>query len=285
MGTLVNIRFSDDGYARPFDPNDKELNVKDFCVVETERGEAVGFVAGFHHRCSQHLTMGPQPKVLRRATEQEVEAWHKRRAQEREALEMCRCKVESHGLSMHVSSARIIEQDRKITFEFTADERVDFRELVKDLAAALHMRVELWQIGVRDEAKRIDGYGICGQRMCCANHLREFVPVSIRMAKDQDIQLPPTRLAGLCGRLMCCLGYEHCAYVALGKEAPEIGAVVRYGSVEGKVVGRSLLKQEAEVKDSEGSVCKVAFARLTAGNREPKAAAGCRANGGGCRAN
>jgi len=280
MGTLVNIRFSEDGYARCFDPSDQELNIRDFCVVESEGAETVGFVSGYTHRCDEHLSAGPQPKVVRRATSEEVDAWHKRRTQEREALEMCRRKVAEHGLSMHISSARINERERKITFEFTAEERVDFRELVKELASAIHMRVELWQIGVRDEAKKIDGYGICGQRLCCANHLREFVPVSIRMAKDQDIQLPPSRLAGLCGRLMCCLGYEHCAYVALAKEAPAVGTVVRYGSSEGRVVGRSLLRQEAEVKDAEGSVCKVAFARLAGGSP-----ATCCPGGGGCRAN
>jgi cell fate regulator YaaT (PSP1 superfamily) len=153
---------------------------------------------------------------------------------------------------MKITNVRFDEKKNKVIFNFTADKRVDFRELVRDLASALKSRIELWQIGVRDEAKMIDGLGVCGRRLCCANFIKNFVPITIRMAKDQDIILSPSKLSGVCGRLMCCLAYEEEHYQELSEGAPPIGATIKTKDTEGLVIDRNLLSQTYTIKDSDG---------------------------------
>jgi cell fate regulator YaaT (PSP1 superfamily) len=233
-----------------------ELREGDYCVVMREEIESVG-----HLVCIEaHPCQGPgctdascrhYSAVLRKATDTEVERFQKRRGRERDAMVICKKKVEEHGLPMKVSTVDIDEAHNKIIFHFTADKRVDFRALVRDLAATLHARIELWQIGVRDEARIIDGFGVCGKRLCCAGYFKEFKPISIRMAKNQDIALAPSKLSGSCGRLMCCLAFEEQVYVDLAKTVPPIGAVVKSQQLEAIVVDRNILKQTVQVVDRD----------------------------------
>lgn len=254
MLTVAGIQLSEHDMPKYFDPNGLSLNLKDFCVVEYNRHEEVGFVVSIEPYCPVSLTCPGLPKVLRLATEKEIEEWHTLKKKELDALNICRQKVRDHGLTMKITNVRFEKHNNKVVFHFTADKRVDFRELVKDLGRALRSRIELWQIGVRDEAKLLDGYGICGRRLCCAGFIREFAPVSIRMAKDQDIILSPTKLSGVCGRLMCCLAYEEDLYKELSRDAVPQGATVKTKSFEGVVVDRNLLRQSYSVQDKAGTI-------------------------------
>jgi cell fate regulator YaaT (PSP1 superfamily) len=254
MLTVVGIQLSEYDMPKYFDPNSLSLKPKDFCVVEYNRHEEVGFVVSVEPYCPVSPHCSGLPKVLRLATEQEIEEWRALKKRELDALNTCRQKVKEHGLTMKITNVRFDTHNNKVIFHFTADKRVDFRELVKDLGRTLRSRIELWQIGVRDEAKLLDGFGICGRRLCCAGFIREFVPVSIRMAKDQDIILSPTKLSGVCGRLMCCLAYEEELYRELSRDAVPLGASVRTKSCEGVVVDRSLLHGSYSVQDQGGTI-------------------------------
>jgi cell fate regulator YaaT (PSP1 superfamily) len=235
-----------------FDANGVELKLGDFCVVEAGDEEEVGFVASLEMRADVAHASHSLPKVRRLASPEEIEKWKQLKKREREAIDLCKEKVKKHGLTMKITNVRFDERKNKVVFNFTADKRVDFRELVRDLAAALKSRIELWQIGVRDEAKVLDGYGICGRRLCCAGFIRNFVPITIKMAKDQDIFLAPSKLSGVCGRLMCCLSYEESLYHELSRGAPPIGATVKTERVEGLVIDRNLVRQTFTIQDSAG---------------------------------
>jgi cell fate regulator YaaT (PSP1 superfamily) len=242
---------------------DADIDEGDQCVVRCEKGEVVGFVAVIEpHPCLHADQCDHYPKVLRRASDREIEKTRKLLQREQEAKVICRRKVAEHNLPMKISTVDIHEAQNKIVFHFTADKRVDFRALVRDLASTLHARIELWQIGVRDEAKIIDGYGICGKRLCCAGFFREFKPISIKMAKNQDIALAPSKLSGCCGRLMCCLAYEEEAYLSLARSVPPIGALVRTDGLEAIVVDRDVLKQTVQVMDREQHRHTVAIADI-----------------------
>ncbi|MCX7015704.1 MAG: regulatory iron-sulfur-containing complex subunit RicT [Candidatus Sumerlaeota bacterium] len=180
------------------------------------------------------------------------------------AIELCKEKARELNLDMKISTVRFDDRGRRVIFHFTADQRVDFRQLVRELAAALHARIELWQIGVRDEARVIHGFGICGKELCCASWIREFQPVSIRQAKDQDLLLSPAKLSGMCGRLRCCLTYEHGQYKECAKSAPGIGAICRCRQMRDPVVvvDRNLLRATATVKDEQGGLHSVPFADI-----------------------
>lgn len=258
MQVVACVKISDSGPSQVFAMDNIDLKPDDFCVVEFEGEEATGIVASIESRCGGcRRDLSPFPSVLRKAGEKETEAWRRLKERERQALVICKEKARTHNLPMSISSARISEKQNKVTFYFTADRRVDFRELVKDLASTLKARIELWQIGVRDEARAMDGYGVCGQRLCCAGWIRDFKAITIRMAKNQDLALSPSKLSGMCGRLMCCIQYEDDQYQAMARELPPVGAAIESLDIKGEVLYRNLLGQWLAVRDGEGNVYQV----------------------------
>lgn len=248
---LVGVKFSELGFPKYYNSNDVEgLKIGDYVVVESENNiDKIGIVVCACPSIPLRKEITDFQKILRIATSEERETLIKKERRQREALFICKEKVAQHGLGMKVATANYDEQNNKMIFHFTADKRVDFRELVKDLAQTLKAKIELWQIGVRDEAKIFDGYGQCGCRLCCANHITSFESVTIKMAKDQDISLSPTKLSGVCGRLMCCLAYEEEFYKELRRNYPEIGSVVTTSLITGTVVDRNLIKQTLTIQD------------------------------------
>lgn len=224
MQTVVGIRFKKAGKIYYFDPDGIELKKNDFAIVETSRGQEFGEVVIGPKLIEESEVVHPLKKVLRRADEEDCQKILENRQKEEEAFDTALQKIEEHNLEMKLVDVEYTFDRSKIIFYFTADGRVDFRELVKDLAAVFRTRIELRQIGVRDEAKMIGGLGPCGRMLCCNTFLGEFEPVSIRMAKDQNLSLNPTKISGICGRLMCCLRFESDAYDQLkGEQLAENG--------------------------------------------------------------
>ena len=205
---VVDIQFRPGQKIYYFDPDGKTFQTGDHVIIDTARGAEYGTCAGGNHRIAQKDVVAPLRKVLRKATAQDERVAADNRAKEKKAYDICTEKIAEHGLDMQLVSAEVAFDGSKILFYFTADERVDFRELVKNLASVFHTRIELRQIGVRDKAKMVGGLGICGRPFCCASFLDDFQPVSIKMAKTQNLSLNPTKISGTCGRLMCCLKYE-----------------------------------------------------------------------------
>ncbi len=243
------------------DPNGISLKIGDVCVVEDKRvTEAVGVVDSFESRCDCQLRTASLPRVLRLAEPREVEDWERLPERETEAIRLCKEQARALGLDMKIASVRFDDRQRRVLFEFTAEKRVDFRQLVKDLASVLRARIELWQIGVRDESRQLRGYGICGRDLCCGCWIKDFHPVSIRQAKDQDLLLSPAKLSGLCGRLRCCLAYEHAFYREAGREAPPIGSMCRTAS-QGMVavLDRNLIRQSLMVRNEQGELLHIPF--------------------------
>ena len=255
MPQVVHIILHERSYPVLCDPSGIDLKPYDFCVItgHDDLPEETGYVHGITSRCEAQLKDKSVPRILRKAAPREVRAWHFLQKRESEALAICKEKATRHKLDMRISSVRFDDRQRKVIFNFTADKRVDFRELVKDLAAAFHARIELWQIGVRDETRMLDGMSTCGRQLCCAAWLKDFIPVSIRYAKVQDIPFSPPKLSGICGRLRCCLAYEQSQYAELGKGVPAIGATVRteeHG--DARVIDRNLLVQTLSIQDEKG---------------------------------
>ncbi|MFP4382152.1 MAG: stage 0 sporulation family protein [Candidatus Sumerlaeia bacterium] len=258
MVRLINVALNDRSFPLSCLPEESvELCKYDFCVVSgLEMGEAIGYVHGFSHKaevqCKHKIDM--MPRVIRRAHPREVREWHYQIRREREALAVCKEKAALHNLDMRISQVKFDDRQRKVIFYFTADKRVDFREMVKDLASAFRARIELWQIGVRDETRQLGGIGICGCKLCCSSWLKDFMPVSIRCAKAQDIPFSPVKLSGICGRLRCCLAYEHEQYVDMAKGVPPISATIESPEFgEARVVDRNLLTQTLTITDSKGN--------------------------------
>jgi len=255
VAKLAAVKFGEEQMPKFYLVGSLDVHKGDYCVVPRNKTEAVGYVASIEtHPCPAGEECPHYPRIIRLATEKEVAKWRRIRQREREAMAVCKRKVAEHGLPMKISTVEIDEAHNKIIFNFIADRRVDFRALVRDLAGRLHARIELWQIGVRDEAKIIDGFGICGKRLCCAGFFREFKPISIRMAKNQDIVLAPSKLSGACGRLMCCLAFEEPTYVEMGENVPPVGVLVRTDKMEGIVVDRNILHQTVQVMDREDKI-------------------------------
>ena len=209
---VVDIQFRPGQKVYFFDPAGLHLQPGDHVIIDTARGPEYGFCAGGNHTISQKDVVSPLRSVLRKANAQDEKIAAENQAKEQKATEVCLQKIQELGLDMQLVSAECAFDGSKLLFFFTADERVDFRELVKQLASAFHTRIELRQIGVRDKAKMVGGLGICGRPFCCASFLDDFQPVSIKMAKTQNLSLNPTKISGTCGRLMCCLKYEQDAY-------------------------------------------------------------------------
>jgi len=244
---IVGVRFKNAGRIYYFDPNGLEIPQETAVIVETIRGIEYGIVALSNREANVSNLNQPIRKVLRIATPADEEHEQSNREKEAEARTVCMEKIRDHKLDMHLVDVELSFDLSKIIFYFTADGRVDFRELVKDLASTFRMRIELKQIGVRDEAKALSGIGICGRGICCATFLDEFQPVSIKMAKDQGLSLNPTKISGLCGRLMCCLKYEESTYNELSKGMPGQGDLVRTPDGDGDVLNTNTLRQTAKV--------------------------------------
>ena len=208
MIKIVGVRFRDKGKTYHFDPADLDLKIGDAVVVETERGVGYAMVSSIPRFIQQFPSGRKLKKVLKKASEEDITAMQNNKERETEALRYCHEKIKDRELPMKLVDVEYSQDGSKITFYFTADNRIDFRELVKDIAGKYRTRIEMRQIGVRDEARMINGYGQCGRQLCCASFLREFEPVSIKMAKEQSMVLNPAKISGICGRLMCCIAYE-----------------------------------------------------------------------------
>ncbi len=241
MANVVGVRFKDVGKVYYFEPCEEALVMGDKVIVETVRGVECGEIAIEPKEVSENEIVKPLKKILRKATEQDKKRLEENKKKEAEALKICEQKVEKHGLNMKLVDVDYTLDGSKILFYFTADGRVDFRELVKDLAGVFRTRIELRQIGVRDEAKMLGGLGMCGRPFCCASYMGDFQPVSIKMAKEQGLSLNPIKISGTCGRLMCCLKYEQEAYEHLLRVTPKVGAIVQTKEGKGVVSDVNLL--------------------------------------------
>ena len=248
MITVVGVRFKPAGKIYYFDPGEFELVSGDFVIVETARGLEYGEIAHGPEEVSEKSVVQPLKKVLRAAGEEDRQRHEENLQKKQEALDICQKKIDARDLEMKLIDVEYTFANKKVIFYFTADGRVDFRELVKDLASVFKMRIELRQIGVRDEAKMLGGIGTCGRGLCCHTWLRELDPVSIKMAKTQGLSLNPAKISGICGRLMCCLKYENEAYCALKTGLPDQGERVRTPDGVGVVVETNILREKVKVR-------------------------------------
>ena len=245
---VVDVQFRPGQKVYFFDPAGNRYQTGDHLIIETARGPEYGICAGGNHTIRSKDVVAPLRSVIRLATEADERTAADNRAKEKRAFEVCMQKIEEHKLDMQLVSTEFAFDGSKILFFFTADERVDFRELVKNLASTFHTRIELRQIGVRDKAKMVGGLGICGRPFCCASFLDDFQPVSIKMAKTQNLSLNPTKISGTCGRLMCCLKYEQDAYEDLLRSSPKLESFVDTPDGRGTVVEVDLLRQRVKVR-------------------------------------
>ena len=248
MAEIIGVRFKNVGKIYYFDPDGKQINNGQRVIVETARGVECGEVALSNRMVEDSEIVSPLKKVIRIATREDLQKITENKKKEQEALEICQQKINEHKLDMKLVDVEYTFDNNKILFYFTADGRVDFRELVKDLAAIFRTRIELRQIGVRDESKMLGGLGICGRPFCCSTFLGEFQPVSIKMAKEQSLSLNPTKISGTCGRLMCCLKYEQDVYEQLLKITPKVGAIVNSPDGKGQVIDSNLLTGVIKVR-------------------------------------
>ena len=245
---IVGINFREAGKIYFFSPGEYKLSVGDKAIVETSRGVELGTVKVANKIIDSGEIVSPLKAVTRPATAADVQHYEKNRAAEEEAIAICQKKVQAHNLGMKLVGAEYTFDNSKLIFYFTCESRVDFRELVRDLASTFRTRIELRQIGIRDEAKMLGGIGVCGRKLCCAGFLSDFVQVSIKMAKEQNFSLNSSKVSGACGRLMCCLRYEHETYEEAIKQTPPNGSVVKTCDGEGVVIETKPLAREIKVK-------------------------------------
>lgn len=248
MVNVIGVRFKTAGKTYYFDPLDMEISAGEHVIVETSRGLEYGEVVMEKHELNKDDFQKQLKGVVRIATEEDTKRYKENKEFEKEAYKICFDKIKEHGLLMKLVEVEYTFDGNKILFYFTADGRIDFRELVKDLAVVFKTRIELRQIGVRDEAKTLGSIGICGRGLCCSQFLSEFVPVSIKMAKEQSLSLNPAKISGACGRLMCCLKYEQDTYEELLRVTPRQGALVKTPDGNGTVEFVSILKGIVKVK-------------------------------------
>lgn len=255
MKEIVGIRFKSVGKIYYFSPGDIKAQVGDHAIVETVRGVECGEVVIANRQIEDNVISSPLKPIIRIADENDLKTVEKNRQKEQEAFRICEEKIALRKLKMNLVDVECTFDNNKLMFYFTAENRVDFRELVKDLAAVFRTRIELRQIGVRDEAKILGGLGICGREFCCKAHMGDFNPVSIKMAKEQGLSLNPTKISGTCGRLMCCLKNEQAAYESLLKITPKVGAiVVTPDGDKGKVEDANLITGKLRVKTEKSEV-------------------------------
>lgn len=286
MLRLVKIKFRPAGRHYDFDAQGFDLSAEERVVVETDRGRALGTVVAPPREVPRGEAPEDLKTVLRPASADDLLLASTNSAREGEAFRFCRKRIEERKMEMKLVRAEYLFDGSKIIFFFTADGRIDFRELVKDLAHHFHTRIEMRQIGVRDEAKLIGGIGICGRELCCCSFLSEFAPVSVKMAKEQGLALNPTKISGQCGRLLCCLAYEFETYCALKKGLPKCGRKVQLDGREGEVIDVSILRQHATVRFEDGGKIQVNTEQLekgSLGNVAQPAPASPRSAGGGRR--
>ncbi|ADL02670.1 PSP1 domain-containing protein [Lacrimispora saccharolytica] len=256
MIKVIGVRFRNAGKIYYFDPMNLEVRTGDHVIVETARGIEYGYVVLGCREVEDDKVIQPLKPVIRMATKGDDEVEKKNHEKEKEAFKICKEKIRKHGLQMKLIDAEYTFDNNKVLFYFTADGRIDFRELVKDLASVFKTRIELRQVGVRDETKIVGGIGICGRTLCCHSYLSEFIPVSIKMAKEQNLSLNPTKISGVCGRLMCCLKNEEETYEELNSKLPNVGDFVTTddglkGEVHSVSVLRQLVKVVVTIKDEK----------------------------------
>lgn len=246
MVNVIGVKFRDGGKVYFFNPGDFELKTNDYVIVETARGMEFGIVSGEKKQVQDNDIIKPLKPVVRIADEKDIARYEENMKKRDSTMEICQEKIEKHNLDMKLVDVEYTFDNNKIIFYFTADGRIDFRELVKDLAAVFKMRIELRQIGVRDEAKMLGGIGNCGRGICCHEWMNDFHPVSIKMAKTQNLSLNPSKISGVCGRLMCCLKYENDVYSELKKGMPNTGEQIKTDEGLALVIETNIL--EGKVK-------------------------------------
>jgi len=264
--TVVGVRFKKAAKIYYFDPMETRVTKGDFAIVETARGLEYGEVVIPPREMAEANIMAPLKSVIRKATEEDTQKLAENRVREKEAFNICLRKIKNHDLPMNLIDVEFTFDVNKIIFYFTADGRIDFRDLVKDLAAVFRTRIELRQIGVRDEAKMLGGIGCCGRPLCCASFLEDFEPISIKMAKDQNLSLNPAKISGICGRLMCCLKYENHLYCKNGagrgahcerQEEPKIGTLMATPLGKGKITAVDRKQHTASVQLTPNNIIQV----------------------------
>ena len=251
------------GKAEEFNAEDLTLEAGESVIVDTEKGMALGRVLSPPHEKERRLLLKTPRKVIRKATPEDLEQIEKNKQLEKDAFQFCLRKVKEKGLNMKLVKTEILLDRSKMLFYFTAEKRVDFRELVRDLAAEFKMRIEMRQIGVRDEAKMVCGLGSCGRELCCASYLNRFDLVSVKMAKEQNLALNPTKISGICGRLMCCLAFEYQTYQELKKDLPKVGKHIVTKSGKGKIIRQNVLNQTVTVEMEEGGEVTVHVSEIS----------------------
>jgi cell fate regulator YaaT (PSP1 superfamily) len=266
MIKVIGVRFRQAGKIYNFDPAGMDIKKGDHVIVETARGVEYGYVVDHIQEVSEEEIVSPLKPVIRIATKEDDKKAAENVEKEKKAFKVCKEKILKHGLEMKLIDTEYTFDNNKVLFYFTADGRIDFRELVKDLASVFKTRIELRQVGVRDETKMLGGIGICGRPLCCNTYLSEFLPVSIKMAKEQNLSLNPTKISGICGRLMCCLKNEQEAYEHLNSNLPSIGEKVKtFDGFKGEVVSVNVLRQKVKIvieQDDEREVKEYAINEL-----------------------
>jgi len=260
MGEIVFVRLRDSGQAYPYNKGELQIKEGDYVIVEHDRGQDYGQVVSCcSHGCPGKETKEPAKKIIRLARDTDIKQIEDNRARAKEAFNSCNKKIGDHKLDMKLVQAEYSFDRSKIMFYFTATGRVDFRDLVKDLAKVFKARIELRQIGVRDEARLFGGFGPCGRELCCASFLQDFEPVTIKMAKEEGLSLNPPKISGICGRLMCCLSYEYESYKILSKGLPREGEHVHTPKAKGKVISVNVVKRTASILTDEGAVVEISY--------------------------
>ena len=254
MIKIVGVRFKNAGKIYYFDPVDFEIEKNIDVVVETARGLEYGKIVVGPKEIEEEKLISPLKPIIRIATEEDKAIYRENKEKAKETFEICQQKIKEHGLTMFLIDCEYTFDRNKLIFYFTAEGRIDFRELVKDLASIFKTRIELRQIGVRDEAKSIGGLGTCGRKLCCSSWLGDFQPVSIKMAKDQSLSLNPTKISGICGRLFCCLKYEHDVYVEAIEKMPVVGSVVKVENQKGKVIEINPLLEQMKIEFNDKTI-------------------------------
>ncbi len=263
MKTIIGVRFRKPGKIYFFDPGNIKIESGQNVIVETSQGQEFGEVMIANREIPEAKLLAPLKKIIRVATDKDIQHEKENKEKEKEAFNICEKKIKEHKLGMNLTEVEYKFDNSKLIFFFTADGRIDFRDLVKDLAAIFHTRIELRQIGVRDEVRRLGGNGMCGRELCCCSFLRDFENVSIKMAKEQNYSLNPSKISGNCGRLMCCLKYEQEVYDEKLARLPKIGAIVKTPDGEGEIVGIETLRERVKVKFKDGD--EAFFKRYEAG--------------------
>jgi len=254
---VVQVKLREGGKTQYYQTGELKLKIGEFVIAEADRGLDYGEVVSLPGAASEASSEEPLRKILRIVTKADLEQIKRNREKTREAFTTCQKKIQEHALKMKLIEAEYSFDRSKLLFYFTAEGRIDFRELVKDLARIFKARIELKQIGVRDEARLLGGFGPCGKALCCATFLKDFEPVTIKMAKEQNLPLNPAKISGVCGRLMCCLGYEHKLYIELLKGLPREGEKIEVEGGSGKVLSVNALKRSVTIDAGEGKIVEI----------------------------